>query len=316
MGFVSGLVKVVAISGCGLYFLGRHGLRTCARYAGYTMGHSLGRMRRSRRAMQAKFTEEQSPERQQAAKEMQRGWWELRMILNEWAMMRSLNPRLLQGGNFGFTDAEIMQAIGLSTVEMDHLKQKREAQRDRHIDLDRQQLENPRMYPIAGYHGTKDDATAFQEFQKENQDDPSGNTAAGMDPLTGNVYFGSDTYTKGYPAHSNKITAPQQKQTHQEQWNYTDNEDPSVVKVTRPDGFSYGTRMNVSYRRTARDSHLQTLFPSMTDQAPHQLQQREASHPVNQQPGEHKSGSSLMKEVVEDTAAMEYMARVETRGKG
>ena len=96
MGLISGLCKVAVVSGIGLYTLGRSGLRTCARYAGYTMGHSLGRMRRSRQTMQAKLTHEQTPEREQAAKEMQRGWWEVRMILNEWAMMRSLNPRLLQ----------------------------------------------------------------------------------------------------------------------------------------------------------------------------------------------------------------------------
>lgn len=48
----------------------------------------------------------------QAAIEMQKGWWELRMIMNEFSMLRSFNPRLLQGGNFGFTDAEMLAAIG------------------------------------------------------------------------------------------------------------------------------------------------------------------------------------------------------------
>jgi len=48
----------------------------------------------------------------QAAVEMQKGWWEVRMIMNEFAMLRSFNPRLLQAGNFGFTDEEMMAALG------------------------------------------------------------------------------------------------------------------------------------------------------------------------------------------------------------
>jgi hypothetical protein len=62
--------------------------------------------------MQARLTADETDAQRAAAREMQRNWWELRMILNEVRMLRSLNPRLLQSGNFGFTDAEMLEALG------------------------------------------------------------------------------------------------------------------------------------------------------------------------------------------------------------
>ena len=115
---------------------GRRGLRRVARMSGAVMGQSIAGMRRSRGEVQAKFTQTETEEERQvracpeeapsarrtgalaqAAIDMQKGWWELRMIMNEFSMLRSFNPRLLQGGNFGFTDAEMLAAIGAWTHE-------------------------------------------------------------------------------------------------------------------------------------------------------------------------------------------------------
>lgn len=161
MGFITGLFKTAAFIGVVGYCVGRKGARAAAKYAGATLGHSVGRTRRARGALQAAAVAQQTPEEAAAAKSLQRGWWELRMIMNEVTMLRSLNPRLLQAGNFGFTDAEVLTAIGKASPDFAEDQAIRNAHVERQLDLERQQLENPRMWPIAGNHGTGNDAEAF-----------------------------------------------------------------------------------------------------------------------------------------------------------
>ncbi len=124
-----------------------------------------------------------SRELSQAAIEMQKGWWEVRMIMNEFSMLRSFNPRLLQAGNFGFTDDEMMAALGwygdvsseLDThpcclagrkpAGFEESEAARVSHIERQLDMERQQMENPSMFPVAGRHGSHNDAEAFQAAQ-------------------------------------------------------------------------------------------------------------------------------------------------------
>jgi hypothetical protein len=109
----------------------------------------------------------------QAAIEMQKGWWEVRMIMNEFSMLRSFNPRLLQAGNFGFTYDEMLAALGHRPAGFEESEAARVSHIERQLDMERQQVENPGMFPVAGRHGSSNDAESFRLA-----------TAAGLAPAT------------------------------------------------------------------------------------------------------------------------------------
>ena len=188
----------------------------------------------------------------------------------------------------------MLQAIGLSTKDMDELKAKRNAQRERHIDLDRQQLENPRMYPIAGFHGDQDDVSAYQQYQERGLDGPP-SQSPGMDPLSGKVYYGSDTYQQEHASNSGSHAT----------------EDPSEATITRADGSSYKTKIQASYRAAPgfeSDTAQTSINYGITSSTGPSISRSQAQENTD------TTGSSLMKQVVEDTRAMEYMRKQEKKG--
>ncbi len=81
------------------------------------------------------------------------------MVMNEVTMARSLSPRLLHRGNYGYTDDEILEALGVRTKD----QKERQAHFVQHADdqmaAEGAALSNPRLYPIAARTPAQDPAT-------------------------------------------------------------------------------------------------------------------------------------------------------------
>ena len=113
MGVLSTLFPIAVATGVLIYVTGRKGLVRFAKGAGEILGSYVARSRRHRARMQRAIVESESPEQKKTSMKLQRNLWELRIMLNEVTMVRSLSPRLLHKGNFGFTTEELMAAIGI-----------------------------------------------------------------------------------------------------------------------------------------------------------------------------------------------------------
>jgi hypothetical protein len=85
----------------------------------------------------------------QKAKAFQRDMWELKMVLNEVTMARSLSPRLLQSGNFGFMREEVLEALGMPTPQQEERKAMLQQHADDQMAAEGIAVSNPRVYPIA-----------------------------------------------------------------------------------------------------------------------------------------------------------------------
>jgi len=113
MGFLSTILGAGALFGFAMYAAGRKGMVRFARSTGQMLGAYVARSRRSRARVQRTIVDSETPQQRETSMKLQRNLWELRMIMNEMSMVRSLSPRLLHRGNFGFTNEELMSAIGV-----------------------------------------------------------------------------------------------------------------------------------------------------------------------------------------------------------
>ena len=205
---------------------------------------------------------------------MQKGWWEVRMIMNEFSMLRSFNPRLLQAGNFGFTDEEMLAAIGRRPSDFDESEASRVAHIERQLDMERQQLENPRMWPVAGHHGSENDAAAYM--------------AATSSPALAGRGPGDDPLRK-QPAPSAAETAP------------------GVVEVTAPDG-TRSFRAGVTRQLSSMESELHSMHRREAPVAASVTSLERAPQPVQSSLDERAALSSAMMETFQDLRILQRMA--------
>lgn len=76
------------------------------------------------------------------------------MMLNEVTMVRSLSPRLLHKGNFGFTTEELMGSIGIRPELAVKQEEQMKAHMQRQLDMEGTAISNPQMFPMVGKHGS------------------------------------------------------------------------------------------------------------------------------------------------------------------